>query len=92
MVARQDGEIGDRSGKKRQRQATGKGESFLGFEAEQGFEFRGGELGDEIALESDLGHTLLVRLGERGYLYVRRGGDLVLTTLDGSSTRVLVER
>lgn len=50
------------------------------------------DTGIELKLERDLEHPLLVRAGERGYLYVRGDGDLVLTSLDGSSERVLVDR
>lgn len=50
------------------------------------------DTGTELELERNRMHPLLVRVGERGYLYVRRDRGLVLTSLDGSSERVLVER
>lgn len=50
------------------------------------------DTGIELELERDLEHPLLVRVGARGYLYVRGDGDLVLTSLDGSSERVIVDR
>ncbi|MCY3004137.1 MAG: hypothetical protein NTV21_20270 [Planctomycetota bacterium] len=50
------------------------------------------DTGTEFEIDRELGQPLFLRLCERGYLYVRRDGDLVLTSLDGASERVLVDR
>lgn len=50
------------------------------------------DTGIELELDRDIAQPMLLRIGERGYLYVRRDGDLVLTSLDGSSERVIVDR
>jgi ABC-type transport system involved in multi-copper enzyme maturation permease subunit len=46
----------------------------------------------EFEIERDHGHPLLHRLGNRGYVFVDRGGDVVWVDLEGKLVKVLVDR
>lgn len=48
--------------------------------------------GASFEIERDRNHALLLRLGARGYVFVRAGGDLVWVDLEGQLVKVLVER
>ncbi len=50
------------------------------------------DAGTSFEIERDLNHTLLLRVGPRGYVFVRAGGDLVWVDLAGRLVKVLVER
>jgi hypothetical protein len=50
------------------------------------------DTGRELEIERDYGHGLLHRLGNRGYVFVDRGGDLVWVDLEGKPVKVLVDR
>lgn len=50
------------------------------------------ETGVEFEVERERGHGLLLRIAQRGYVFVRADGDLVLVDLQGRLVKVLVER
>jgi len=50
------------------------------------------DTGREFEIERDHGHGLLHRLGNRGYVFVERGGDVVWVDLEGKLVKVLVDR
>lgn len=50
------------------------------------------DAGTNFEIERDLNHSLLLRVGSRGYVFVRAGGDLVWVDLAGQLVKVLVER
>jgi hypothetical protein len=50
------------------------------------------DAGTSFEIERDLHHALLLRIGSRGYVFVRAGGDLVWVDLEGRLVKVLVER
>ncbi len=50
------------------------------------------DTGVSFEIERDRSHPLLLRVGSRGYVFVRAGGDLVWVDLEGRLVKVLVER
>jgi hypothetical protein len=50
------------------------------------------DTGVEFEVEIDSTQSLLLRIGSRGYVFVRAGGDLVWVDLAGRLVKVLVER
>lgn len=50
------------------------------------------DTGARFEIERDRNHQLLLRVGSRGYVFVRADGDLVLVDLQGRLVKVLVER
>ncbi len=50
------------------------------------------DTGAEFEVEIDSTQSLLLRVGPRGYVFVRAGGDLVWVDLAGRLVKVLVER